>query len=119
MAWYAHFVRNPLLRPHWSVCHSSLRILYMCTWQKPSLRTGTHRFTSDKHKSCRALELIGAITCRVLQETWLISEFCDKGNLNRAVSGGRFHAKETGTPDLVESSILHDDISLPAKDGLG
>ena len=37
----------------------------------------------------------------VLQETWLISEYCDKGNLDRAVSGGRFHSKDTKEPNLV------------------
>ena len=37
----------------------------------------------------------------MVQESWLVSEFCDKGNLDRAVSGGRFHNKATGAPDLV------------------
>lgn len=38
-----------------------------------------------------------------LQETWLLSEFCDKGNLDRALSGGRFHDKATGKPEMVRS----------------
>lgn len=44
------------------------------------------------------------LTSRVLlqlQETWLISEYCDKGNLDRAVIAGRFHNKETKAPNLV------------------
>ncbi|CAL5221171.1 g3314 [Coccomyxa viridis] len=36
-----------------------------------------------------------------IQETWLLSEFCDKGNLDRALSGGRFHDKATGKPEMV------------------
>ena len=39
-----------------------------------------------------------------MQETWLLSEFCDKGNLDRALSGGRFHDKATGKPEMV---MLH------------
>ena len=35
------------------------------------------------------------------QETWLLSEFCDKGNLDRALSGGRFHDKASGKPEMV------------------
>lgn len=45
-----------------------------------------------------------------VQETWLLSEFCDKGNLDRAVSGGRFHDKATGAPEMVRTlrhDILH------------
>lgn len=38
-----------------------------------------------------------------VQETWLLSEFCDKGNLDRAVSGGRFHDKATGAPEMVRT----------------
>ena len=38
-----------------------------------------------------------------LQETWLLSEFCDKGNLDRALSGGRFHDKASGKPEMVRS----------------
>ncbi|BDA43697.1 Mitogen-activated protein kinase kinase kinase 11 [Coccomyxa sp. Obi] len=36
-----------------------------------------------------------------VHETWLLSEFCDKGNLDRAVSGGRFHDKATGAPEMM------------------
>jgi len=32
-----------------------------------------------------------------------MSEFCDKGNLDRALSGGRFHDKATGKPEMVRS----------------
>ena len=39
----------------------------------------------------------------LLQETWLLSEFCDKGNLDRALSGGRFHDKATGKPEMVRN----------------
>ena len=42
-------------------------------------------------------------TSVLLQETWLLSEFCDKGNLDRALSGGRFHDKATGKPEMVRS----------------
>ena len=38
-----------------------------------------------------------------VQETWLLSEFCDKGNLDRAVSGGRFHDKATAAPEMVRT----------------
>ena len=34
-----------------------------------------------------------------VQETWLLSEFCDKGNMDRALSGGRFHNKDTSKPE--------------------
>ena len=37
----------------------------------------------------------------VAQETWLISEYCDKGNLDRAVLAGRFHEAVTKKPNLV------------------
>ncbi|KAK9915364.1 hypothetical protein WJX75_008098 [Coccomyxa subellipsoidea] len=36
-----------------------------------------------------------------VHETWLLSEFCDNGNLDRAVSGGRFHDKATGAPEMM------------------
>lgn len=45
----------------------------------------------------------GSCGCAV-QETWLISEFCDKGNLDRAVSGGRFHDRSTGAPEMVRDT---------------
>ena len=41
----------------------------------------------------------------VLQETWLISEYCDKGNLDRAVLAGRFHDKDTKKPNLVRQCL--------------
>ncbi len=41
-----------------------------------------------------------------MQETWLLSEFCDKGNLDRAVSGGRFHDKATGAPEMVREHCI-------------
>jgi hypothetical protein len=40
------------------------------------------------------------------QETWLVSEFCDKGNLDRALSGGRFHDRATGAPEMVSAPSL-------------
>ena len=41
-----------------------------------------------------------------MQETWLLSEFCDKGNMDRALSGGRFHDKATSKPEMVRTSLL-------------
>jgi hypothetical protein len=49
-----------------------------------------------------------------VQETWLISEFCDKGNLDRAVSGGRFHDKATGAPEMVRAAACSG-LKLPPK----
>ena len=41
-----------------------------------------------------------------MQETWLLSEFCDKGNMDRALSGGRFHDKASSKPEMVRISLL-------------
>ncbi len=41
-----------------------------------------------------------------MQETWLLSEFCDKGNMDRALSGGRFHDKATSKPEMVCPRLL-------------
>ena len=41
-----------------------------------------------------------------MQETWLLSEFCDKGNMDRALSGGRFHDMATSKPEMVRARLL-------------
>ena len=35
-----------------------------------------------------------------MQETWLLSEFCDKGNIDRALCGGQFR-NEACKPEMV------------------
>ena len=34
-------------------------------------------------------------------EHWMVLEYCDRGNLDSAISAGRFLDKTTGAPDLV------------------
>jgi hypothetical protein len=43
----------------------------------------------------------------LLQETWLISEYCDMGNLDMAIAEGRFHDGKAGcAPNLVRKGFL-------------
>lgn len=36
-----------------------------------------------------------------ITETWMLLEYCDRGNLDSAMRNGRFKRKADGLPDLV------------------
>ena len=40
-----------------------------------------------------------------VQETWLLSEFCDKGNIDRALCGGQFRNKAC-KPEMVRKDPI-------------
>ena len=44
-------------------------------------------------------------------EHWMVLEYCDRGNLDSAISAGRFLDKVTGAPDLVRPTASD---ALPA-----
>ena len=60
---------------------------------------GNRQSTICSHSQCKC-------STGHVQETWLLSEFCDKGNMDRALSGGRFHDKATSKPEMVRTSLL-------------